>query len=273
MTRSNTVSSARPSFEPMDRSLQPTRALTISRPTESTSNTNTTNMRTENKRPLERRRQNSLPELPESEPLSMTMSNKTSPTPDAQIQTPPSRIKSLAATELYDDYYNSAGAYDEEEIPELPPIGGKKIEAWANKTSNAYAISNALNPPPSSMMTRQASLNSRRSGGRTGGLTSMRSGSLSSGNGSIRRNPSFNNRSVAAGGVAGGGGGGLGRTPSFMDGSRYEDESEAGSMFETISKVRVKVCFGGLSSPSSPESPQRSRIPSHHPLSLLSQLT
>ncbi|EIW70575.1 hypothetical protein M231_04434 [Tremella mesenterica] len=77
----------------------------------------------------------STPSKPRTERKDSTSSSEgpNSP-PDPVLRTPQERQKSLRVTELYDDYYKSPGAYEDDIPPELPPIGGRKIEAWAKKT-------------------------------------------------------------------------------------------------------------------------------------------
>ncbi|WVQ77864.1 hypothetical protein IAR50_007562 [Cryptococcus sp. DSM 104548] len=68
---------------------------------------------------------------------SSTSSSSPQSQPEPLLQTPQQERPSnnaLRVTELYDDYYKSPGAFDDDIPPDLPPIGGKKIEQWANKT-------------------------------------------------------------------------------------------------------------------------------------------
>jgi hypothetical protein len=129
-------------------------------------------------------------------------------TPDERVEG--GRGRSLRVTELYDDYYKSAGAYDDD-IPELPPIGGKKIEAWAKKTAAAG--------PPSSFPPSYTSSPPESSG--KGGL-------------GLTRGPSNASRR----------GFGLARSESRVGTnaeSRYDDDgSDAGSFYDMV-KIRVKV--------------------------------
>jgi hypothetical protein len=150
--------------------------------------------------------------------------------PTEILRTPDERVdggrgRSLRVTELYDDYYKSAGAYDDD-IPELPPIGGKKIEAWAKKAAAAG--------PPSSFPPSYTS-SPPESSGKGLGLT---------------RGPSNASRR----------GFGLARSESRVGTnaeSRYDDDgSDAGSVYDMV-KIRVKVgCLGftlcSLSSPNGP---------------------
>ncbi|RSH89090.1 hypothetical protein EHS25_002756 [Saitozyma podzolica] len=138
--------------------------------------------------------------------------------PTEILRTPDERVdggrgRSLRVTELYDDYYKSAGAYDED-IPELPPIGGKKIEAWAKKTAAAG--------PPSSFPPSYTSSPPESSG--KGGL-------------GLTRGPSNASRR----------GFGLARSESRVGTnaeSRYDDDgSDAGSFYDMV-KIRVKVHVG-----------------------------
>lgn len=137
--------------------------------------------------------------------------------PTEILRTPDERIdggrgRPLRVTELYDDYYKSAGAYDDD-IPELPPIGGKKIEAWAKKTAAAG--------PPSSFPPSYTS-SPPESSGKGLGLT---------------RGPSNASRR----------GFGLARSESRVGTnaeSRYDDDgSDAGSFYDMV-KIRVKVGAG-----------------------------
>ncbi|ORY26341.1 hypothetical protein BCR39DRAFT_484589 [Naematelia encephala] len=74
--------------------------------------------------------------LPGKPPRPRTNIEIGSPSSDPQIRTPQDRLKSLAVTELYDYYYKEYAAYDDEPMPDLPPIKGpnSKIEMWARKT-------------------------------------------------------------------------------------------------------------------------------------------
>lgn len=123
--------------------------------------------------------------------------------------------QTLRVTELYDDYYKSSGAYDDETPPELPPIGGAKkreqMEAWSRKTQPGLSLVDRDVSP----LNRSASTASRFG---TPPPTSF-------GNRPLQRMPSR------------AGSQGLRVT------SRYEDEdiSEAGSAFYDMNKIRVKV--------------------------------
>ncbi|TYJ52608.1 hypothetical protein B9479_006778 [Cryptococcus floricola] len=92
-------------------------------------------------RPTVKIPEESAPIIPLPAPLrqpSFDSSSSSSPqsVPEPLIQTPQQErpSKSLRVTELYDDYYRSPGAFDDDIPPDLPPIGGKKIEQWAKGT-------------------------------------------------------------------------------------------------------------------------------------------
>ncbi|KAK4687459.1 hypothetical protein P7C73_g2653, partial [Tremellales sp. Uapishka_1] len=125
MIRSNTVATSQPrtAMAPLPRPQAPVRAMTVLR---------------------------SAPApQPRQPPAPPQTSGSDSPVEEPQLQTPQSRSKDLRITELYDDYYKSPGAFDDD-IPELPPIGEKKIEAWAQRTPTGAppARANTTRAPP-----------------------------------------------------------------------------------------------------------------------------
>lgn len=136
--------------------------------------------------------------------LGPTSSGRESPllrTPPSELPQP--RVNTLRVTELYDDYYKGTSAYDDE-LANLPPIGGKKqeTEAWARKTAavrpgRSGSLGQRGAPPPSSF---------------TGGRGLTRTMSRSSSGMGVSRD------------------------------SRYEDDtaSDAGSFYD-MNKIRVKV--------------------------------
>ncbi|WVQ79645.1 hypothetical protein IAT38_001745 [Cryptococcus sp. DSM 104549] len=127
--------------------------------------------------------------------------------PEAILQTPQERSKSLRVTELYDDYYKSGDAYDDEVPPDLPPIGGRKIEQWAKGTPPGAS--------PSVPLSRKGSM----------GMQKMAPPSAYGRSGmGLKRVPSF-----------------AGTESSY----REDGSSEAGSFYDMV-KIRVKVHYGTL---------------------------
>ncbi|WWC62247.1 uncharacterized protein I303_104843 [Kwoniella dejecticola CBS 10117] len=158
--------------------------------------------------------------------------------PSPLLQTPQNRYetKSMAVTEIYDDYYKSGQAF-EDDIPippDLRPIGGAKrgntnaIENWSNKTP--------LGASPSVALSRKGSTNAIGNASANANIGQ----NMLNNNVNSRQPPSAFNR------PSGNTGGGLTRTMSLATSSResnYEGASEAGSFYD-MSKIRVKVNYG-----------------------------